>query len=698
MRVELLISFSLLLVNSASWADKKLSEISPGPSQIGHTQLLEVVPDLSTAISSDRGKIWSETVRLADAVFVKPHFLDVNLRAGDLLVVRSRTGHIVEQISGRGPKGLGTFWGLSAFGDTFSLEFRFRHDYARVPFTIDQVIAGEENPFGPDETESICSPGDFEDAICYQGDAGIWANVTASVGVMTVGGNPSTGSLWCSGSNVSPNNYLLTNQHCIETQSGCDNAEFVFKYYRTGCGDGSPTTPDWIGFRCDQVVAQSPYGGLCEPNLDNLDFTLSSVIGDPASTFGYVSPDPTPITSGEDIYIVQHPDGRPHEITVGGGANVVVDGTTLRYYDTLDTEGGSSGSPIFRDSDDKLIGLHHCGGCSTPGTGNRGMLMSDIYPHISSFLCTQAVGVAAAGFENLQEVSGDGDAVLDWGETWQFHAKVRNTACAGNALDVRADLAPNAGNGGTVQILDSEAQFGTIAAGEAALSTTPLRFIVGGDLTCGSSFAVDLVNLQADGVPPATTTAFFSAQVGEEVFSLYFEEHFSSGLGSWTIVDGGTGSGAAQTWTDTNPGGRALNLTAPYAIADSDNHGSGQTMDEELISPLIDLSAVTVARLQFQHDFNWYSGGEDEQADVEIRSSATGGAWTNIANYSASDTSGLVDIDVSALAAGQSDVQLRFHYYQATYEYWWAVDDINLLDSEWVCQSSEEIFASSFED
>ena len=59
---------------------------------------------------------------------------------------------------------------------------------------------------------------------------------------------------------------------------------------------------------------------------------------------------------------------------------------TRRYYNTLDTEGRSSGSPIFREADGKLVELHHCGGCSTPWVGNRGMLMSDIFPGIQDFL------------------------------------------------------------------------------------------------------------------------------------------------------------------------------------------------------------------------------------------------------------------------------------------------------------------------
>jgi hypothetical protein len=130
------------------------------------------------------------------------------------------------------------------------------------------------------------------------------------------------------------------------------------------------------------VLARSPIGS-CNATPSTLDFTLCSVQGDPASTYGWVTPDPNPVTNGEGVYIVQHPDGRPHEITHGAGADVFVSGVNLYYDETLDTQGGSSGSPVFRESDDKLIGLHHCGGCP-----NSGMMMSAIYPLIEPFLDT----------------------------------------------------------------------------------------------------------------------------------------------------------------------------------------------------------------------------------------------------------------------------------------------------------------------
>ena len=72
-----------------------------------------------------------------------------------------------------------------------------------------------------------------------------------------------------------------------------------------------------------------------------------------------------PIKSGELITIVHHPACRPKQLT--SGCNVT-DGTFRNWLGgpasdfsyPCDTEGGSSGAPVF-DKDNKLVGIHHLG-------------------------------------------------------------------------------------------------------------------------------------------------------------------------------------------------------------------------------------------------------------------------------------------------------------------------------------------------
>jgi len=684
------------LFGSSAVAEKSRPQ-TPERTLVGNGEALEVVPDLSLSAPDERADgthVWRKTIHRKEASFVKIHLVDVQLRTGDTLRLLSQSGRVVEEILHRGPKDRGSFWSLSAFGESLELEFEFRAAYTeRPPFSVDRVIFGTPNilaslpPGSPGSPESVCAPPDFEDVVCYETDLPKWSNVQASVGVMSVGGNADN-ALFCSGSNISPDSYILTNQHCVETQNVCDNTEFVFRHYRTGCGDGSPPTEDWVSYRCDQVVAQSPFVS-CEHGLEDLDFTLASVIGDPNAIFGAVHVDPAPIVSGEDIYIIQHPDGRPHEITHGGGTDVLVDGTVLRYFNTLDTEDGSSGSPIFRESDDRLVGLHHCGGCDTE-FGNRGMLISDIYPEISDFTCTAGIALRGAGFQDLVEESGNGDSLLDPGETWLMTPQVRNASCEVTATNVAAEAAVSAGSDGPILISGPQLDFGEILPGTTGAASSPIAIEIGTDFPCGGSIVLDLLGLVAENGPPEIDALeFASAITGDNPQTTLFFEDFSD-PSDWTIENGGTGTGPAETWTTENPGNRNLSLTEPFMISDSDSLGAGGEMDESLISPPVDVSGFSQLVLQFTHDFTWYNGSLDEQADVEIRRSPVD-PWILVSNYSGAARIGTETIDISAVAAGATELQIRFHYYNAAYEWWWAIDDVFVLGNNGFQCSDVEI-------
>ena len=157
-------------------------------------------------------------------------------------------------------------------------------------------------------------------------------------------------------------------------------------------------------------------------------------------------------------------------------------------------------------------------------------------------------------------------------------------------------------------------------------------------------------------------------------------EDFSGGIpGTWTVINGGTGTGAAETWTTANPGARAASapITDPFAIVDSDELGSFD-MDEQLITDNIDLSMALSATLEFDQYFYYYSLGGDEYGDVDVRSSNTGGSWVNVfQNHGASSSNpDHQSIDITTEAAGASDVQIRFYYYQANFDWYWMIDNI----------------------
>ena len=681
-----MISVAVLLLATFLWGEKGASV--PSRLVVGESQPLEFVCNPAEALRVDGVSVWTRDIEVEGATYLKLHLVDVNLRAGDRILVVAPYGRIVDEIEGRGPRSAGTFWSLSVFADSCRLEFRFDHQYDHLPFRVDRVMVGLQDVrdlLGA--PRSICPPSDFEDAACYQDDPEKWETVLGSVGVMSVGGSPAQ-DLFCSGSNVSPLNYMLTNFHCIDSTSECQNSEFVFNSYYTTCQGSELSVPE--SYRCDEVVVSSPLGD-CDPTLDSLDFTLSSVIGDPLGSWAFVRPDANPVASGEAIYIVQHPSGRPHEITHGSGEDVVVDGHVLRYYNTLDTEPGSSGSPIFRESDHKVVGLHHCGGCTTPADGNRGMLMADIYPLIEEYLCATEVDVRLQAPTDLTEVEGNGDAVLDPGETWSLLPRAINVACDDDAVNARVDLEAGAGSDGMVTLPNPLVSFGDIPATVRAVAGAPAVFQLEGSFLCGGQVVLDATNVTADNAGPFDpATGFFVHTVGELVKTTLFFEGFSNGIpGEWTVMDGGDNPDppvAEQTWTvPPTENSDQVNLTDPFAICDSDGLGSGFNMDEELISPTIDCSGYTQVELQFEHHFNRFG---PEHGDVDVRSDATGGAWVSVASFSGSDTQGVELVDISGHAVGQTDVEIRFHYYDADYEWWWAVDNVTVLGNNgFVCNA-----------
>ena len=672
------------------------------PSVVGTTEAI--------AIEAAHLRGGSQRLHREGATFLKPRFGELALRSGDRLVVRDGAGRTIEVLEGVGPRQGGAFWGLAVPGDTIELELRATRPYVRSPFRIDRWVVGSSEALaagravsvegastpGGEVSRSLCGPGDFEDAFCYTGFGTKWGNLRATAGILAVGDDPGDDAIFCTGVNISPRNVVLTSTQCVADGAACQNSEFVFGYYRTGCGDGSPVAP-WQGFRCGETVASSPFG-TCEPAADALDVAAHTVLGEPTAEFGFVRIDTTPLVSGDALYLAQHAGARPLEVTHGSGTDVEIDGLTIRYFGTLDTEVASIGGPIFRESDDRLVGVHHCGGCPDLLVGNRGVPMTSIEPLIADLVCTDALELEGVGPPEVVEVLGNGDAVIDPGETWGFVPRVRNVACSTIANGVTATFAVAAGSA-PVTLLDTVADFGMVAAASLGEATTPLHFQLATDVPCSGDVLLDLVEVDATGVGPFPgESSHLVAPVGSVAMAIPLFEDFAAGIpGDWTVVDGASQGGDASTWTTANPGARTLALAEPFAIADSDAFGPGDTMDEELITPVLDVSDASAVTLRFDHIFEHLAGGGDEQGDVDVRSTATGGVWSNVANFSGGDAEGAVEIDLSS-QAGVADLQVRFHYYQADFDFYWAVDDVTVTtQGDATCRVFDPLFTDGFE-
>ena len=164
---------------------------------------------------------------------------------------------------------------------------------------------------------------------------------------------------------------------------------------------------------------------------------------------------------------------------------------------------------------------------------------------------------------------------------------------------------------------------------------------------------------------------FLISIVANYAFSQLVSEDFDSGIpSSWTIVDNG---GSTDTWYgETDHSGDDLDGT-PFAFVNSDAAGSVD-MDEELITPTFDASSYSTVTLDFDHYFNQYGS---EIGDVDVWD---GSSWNNV--YSVSSDIGSwgspnnQSIDISAYI--NSAMKVRFHYYNANYDWYWAVDNVTI--------------------
>jgi subtilisin-like proprotein convertase family protein len=277
-------------------------------------------------------------------------------------------------------------------------------------------------------------------------------------------------------------------------------------------------------------------------------------------------------------------------------------------------------------------------------------------------------------------VGGAGNANGTWdpGEQVQFKVTIANDGTS-TLTGVTATVASTTPG---VVMLDGTASYADLAPGVSGDSLAPhFTAKLPSNLVCGSLVAFNVTIQSAQGSWGGSFTQSVGAVVSGGGTAL--NEAFTSGIpATWTVVDGGAGGGASATWNTANPGGRtwASPMAAPGAIVDSDNAGSGATQDEQLITPVMNLSTATSVTLEFDEYFRWYSSSQNEIGDVDVRSSLTGGSWVNVLRQQGASSLNPEHktINITAQAAGAANVQVRFHYYQASFEWFWQLDNVKV--------------------
>ena len=197
----------------------------------------------------------------------------------------------------------------------------------------------------------------------------------------------------CTGFLIS-DNVIMTNHHCIPTALDATGVSVLF----TGI-DGK-----------QEIVDCSTFIG----NDLKLDFALLKCEGSPGEVFGVAELGGELPEEGDKIFVIQQncdfylkgPCDPTQKLSLG-----LVKKVADSIFHDADTLGGSSGSPVFDQETNKVIGLHHAGwGANYYGRGvvNLAVPMNKILSFMDSFFSIE-VGGAASPLEpnNSPELAAD---------------------------------------------------------------------------------------------------------------------------------------------------------------------------------------------------------------------------------------------------------------------------------------------------
>jgi subtilisin family serine protease len=140
----------------------------------------------------------------------------------------------------------------------------------------------------------------------------------------------------------------------------------------------------------------------------------------------------------------------------------------------------------------------------------------------------------------------------------------------------------------------------------------------------------------------------------------------------WSIEDN---LGTGQVWTFSDAASFS-GSDGGYAVINSFSLGTSSYQDTSLLTPVYNFTNQPQVYLKFDTYYRYNAFGGSEVAQVDLR--VNNGAWTQLWRRTSTSYEGNVSLDLSSQAGGQSSVQVRFHYYNAHFDYWWKLDNVSL--------------------
>lgn len=339
-----------------------------------------------------------------NAGYISIHFSKFDLKPGDFVEISSPDGRFSYIYTGKGKKVRGgvevlsEFWATHIPGDTAVVRLHSKKYRGGFGFVIDKWARGyEENYINAvmsnmeqdvlDGIESICSSDDKEWAKCYDGTT--MYDKSRAVCRLLIGGTSA-----CTGWLLGSEGHIMTNNHCISTQTSASNTDYEFM------AEGDTCTTNCASWGACPGIVEASSGTLIATD-SALDYSLILLPTNLTSTYGYMQFRDTLPTLDERIYIPQHPGAWGKQLAVVSDT----DGPYAKIYSTneppcsggpgdigyyADTAGGSSGSPVLGFADHLVVALHHCAACP-----NRGVPIPSIITDLGSNLPNDAIGGGA---------------------------------------------------------------------------------------------------------------------------------------------------------------------------------------------------------------------------------------------------------------------------------------------------------------
>jgi hypothetical protein len=343
-----------------------------GPGWMGPTRPLPPEIIGTWAWTQAGKKVWRVTLRATGARALRVRFESFNAPGSVWLYGDDWSGQPIGPYRDGGPHGDGSFWSEFVFGAALTVEYAPDDltTASRLPFRLQSVAqivdkrfpvpGGRSKARGP-QPRSLA--GCHLDVSCYPD---LHRRDRPSVASVYITREDKTYT--CTGFLISPmydsssRLLFLTAGHCIGTQEEAEDTSFLWNYQTEECYGN----PDWN--RWTEPLAVT-YGAtlLVSKNDSDDDFALLVLRkADVAAKTGWRAEGwtTTPVRTGDPVSTVGHPAGNHKRAAFGQVVEYRWGRLNASRFKTIQwrlgtSEGGSSGSPVFRGTGEnrRVVGI-----------------------------------------------------------------------------------------------------------------------------------------------------------------------------------------------------------------------------------------------------------------------------------------------------------------------------------------------------